>query len=316
MLPDLVAGRKRRRVGRFERMQAPRRGALLQEPPDAHDRAARAHAGDERVGRQSAEAQLPPDLRSRRARVRLDVVLVGELPGEEGSIRRRRESLPPGGCCRGIRPPLSAHERDACAEAADQVDPLLAHPVGHEDAAPGVPERAPDRGEGDAGVAARRLDDRIPRPKGAALVAHAQDVERHPVLDAPGHVEILGLGVDDAGSAVELEVDGQQGRVPDQAGQALESGVESFVDVWNQGRSVHGSGRQVGTSRGPRMGYHRRDVPAGWILACGSSRSHPFASQAEGENGSRSHSVDPSRSAPKWAFARGSNRSHRGLFPA
>ena len=61
--------------------------------PDAHDRAAGADAGDERVGPQRREPQLPPDLRPGRPLVRLDVVLVRELARQERAGRRRRELL-------------------------------------------------------------------------------------------------------------------------------------------------------------------------------------------------------------------------------
>jgi hypothetical protein len=61
-----------------------------------------------------------------------------------------------------------------------------------------VTERAADRRECDAGVPARGLGDGVARRDPVLGIGAADDVERHPVLDAAGDVEVLGLGVDDA----------------------------------------------------------------------------------------------------------------------
>ncbi len=58
-----------------------------------------------------------------------------------------------------------------------------------------MPEGAADRGERDTGVAARRLGDDPPGPQITAAVGLLQDVERHPVLDAPREVDDLVLGI-------------------------------------------------------------------------------------------------------------------------
>ena len=65
----------------------------LQKAARAHDRPARAHAGDEGVGPQAVEAELPPDLGPGRPVMGLDVVLVGELAGQERALERGGELL-------------------------------------------------------------------------------------------------------------------------------------------------------------------------------------------------------------------------------
>ena len=71
----------------------------------------------------------------------------------------------------------------------------------------------------------------IDRPglEGAPLVAAAEDVKGHPVLDAAGHVEVLGLGVDDAPLAVEAQIDGQEGRVARPVSKSVQA---RFEDVF------------------------------------------------------------------------------------
>ena len=104
------------------------------------------------------------------------------------------------------------NEVDVRTEALDERDSLGTHPVGHEDRY-GMSQRPADRGKGDAGVAARGLHDEIARSQNPVAVTLGDDVQRHPVLDAAGHVEILGLGVEHAWPAAIGEVDGQEWRV-------------------------------------------------------------------------------------------------------
>ena len=112
-------------------------------------------------------------------------------------------------------PFLAGDRANLGTEAADQVNPLPAHPVRHEDR-DRVAERPADAGDRDAGVAAGSLDDRSARLEHAPLVATPDDVQRHAVLDAAGHVQVLGLGVDRAGLAAKLALDREDRRVADQ----------------------------------------------------------------------------------------------------
>ena len=67
----------------------------------------------------------------------------------------------------------------------------------------------------------------LPRFPGAP-----EDVQRHPVLDAAGQVQALGLGVEPARrAAVHRELDGEQRRVPDEHAEAAQPvGVGKSID--------------------------------------------------------------------------------------
>ena len=133
-----------------------RRVLLLEEPAGAHQRAARAEAGDE-VGDLRAVA---PDLRAGalvvRARVGVVAVLVEEVPlgvlggqlvgpahGAVGALRARRED-------------------DLGAEHLEHLAPLDRHVLRHQDLDRVALELGDGR-QGDAGVARRRLEDRLAR---------------------------------------------------------------------------------------------------------------------------------------------------------
>ena len=164
--------------------------------------------------------QLPPDLGTGRQVVGLDVVLVGELAGKErcpGALPRAPRTcvmLP-------RKPPCSAaDEVDGRPEAPDEIDPLGAHPVGHEDRH-GVAEGTADGRKRDARVAARGFDDPAAGTERPAPVGLAEDVEGHAVLDAARHVQVFRFGVDRPFPAPEHEIDRQQGGVADQARELL-----------------------------------------------------------------------------------------------
>ena len=94
-LPTLWPVRQRRRVRPARAGAAASPGACCaQVAADAHDRAAGADAGDERVGRRArgiaAATRSPGPVV---VAVRLDVVLVRELARQERARRRRRELL-------------------------------------------------------------------------------------------------------------------------------------------------------------------------------------------------------------------------------
>ena len=58
----------------------------------------------------------------------------------------------------------------------------------------------------------------VARPESPSRVSLLHDVEGHAVLDAAGHVEVLGLGIKGALAAVERQVDREKGGIPDQVG--------------------------------------------------------------------------------------------------
>ena len=57
------------------------------------------------------------------------------------------------------------------------------------------------------------------------LVAASKDVKSHPVLDAAGHVQVLGLAVQHAAVTTVEQLDREQGRVADKARQTIEAAV-------------------------------------------------------------------------------------------
>jgi hypothetical protein len=87
-----------------------------------------------------------------------------------------------------------------------------------------VAERASERGERDAGVAARGFDDGAARLEGACLITTSDDVQRHPVLDGTREVQVLGLRVDRSTLVEHLAVDGEEGGVAREDTEALDAG--------------------------------------------------------------------------------------------
>ena len=226
VLADLVPRGHGRRVGGLERMELDGGILLPQEAARAHDRPARPDPGDEGVGTQSLPAELPPDLGPGRPKMGVDVVFVGELPRQERAFERGGVLLGEADAAQEAAF-LLGHEADRGPEAADEVLALLAHPVGHEDGH-GMTEGPAEGREGDARVAARRLDDHRARLERPSLVAASEDVIGHPVLDAAGHVEVLGLGIEDAPLPVEAEIDGQEGGVAGPVAQTVQTRFEDF----------------------------------------------------------------------------------------
>jgi len=103
----------------------------------------------------------------------------------------------------------------AADAAAQQGDPFLAHPAREVDS-DWMTQGAADGGERDSGVPAGRFDDQPTRPQRTAQVAPPHDLEGHPILHAPGHVQVFRLGVDPAFPSTKSEVNRQQRRVPDE----------------------------------------------------------------------------------------------------
>ena len=105
--------------------------------------------------------ELRPDLRPGRSAVRLDVGVVRELARQEDVGVARPQAPRPARCCRGSRLCAALTGTIAAPKLAISRHALAAHPVRHEDRHR-MAERAADRRERDAGVAAGRLDDRSP----------------------------------------------------------------------------------------------------------------------------------------------------------
>ena len=167
------------------------------------------------VGVRPSVSELRGDLGAGGFVVRLHVGGVVELLRAEHAPRLARELV---GHADGAEESaeLGGHGNHRGAETLDDQHALARHPVRHVDAHR-VAERAADRGEGDAGVAARGLGDHVARRDLAARVRALQDVQRHAVLDAAGEVVRLVFGVDAVLVAAVAAVDFEQRRAADEA---------------------------------------------------------------------------------------------------
>jgi hypothetical protein len=134
-------------------------------------------------------AEVRQDLLGGRTRVHVCIRLVLELSGEEPAVRF------------GQFPRLGEHpaallrrrgEHDPGPEKPHELAPLDAEVLGHCDDE-GVALPRADHGEADAGIAARRLDDRLPGLQRPVPLRRLDDPERKPVLDRTRGVEGLDL---------------------------------------------------------------------------------------------------------------------------
>ena len=130
---------------------------LLQVPADAHQRAARAEPGDEHVDL----GAVAPDLGAGALVVRERVGRVAVLE-EEHVARARRRAIFSATRIAPLLPSSAGRQRDLGAEDLEQLAPLDRHVLGHHDAQP-VAAQLGDQREADAGVARRRLEDRVAR---------------------------------------------------------------------------------------------------------------------------------------------------------
>ena len=172
----------------------------LQPARGAEQRAAGAEARDE--GMDPLALEVGQDLARRRAGVHLGVGLVVELPAEEpavllGQLDRLVEHA--AALLAGRR------EHHPGAEKAQELPPLDAEALGHGQHQRVALLRA-DHRQADAGVAAGRLDHRLPRAEQAAALRILDDRQRHPVLDRAERVEGFELDVHlDAGRRQPVE---------------------------------------------------------------------------------------------------------------
>ena len=130
---------------------------LLQVPADAHQRAARAEAGDEHVDLGAVAPDLGPGALVVRERVR-GVAVLEQAARSDGSSAR--ELL--GQADRAVAPLVAGRQHDLGAEDLEQLAALDRHVLGHHDAQR-VAAQLRDQREADAGVARRRLEDRVAR---------------------------------------------------------------------------------------------------------------------------------------------------------
>ena len=184
--------------------------ALLEHLAHAGDGAARAHARDDDV---DLAVGVGPDLLGGGAPVDGRVGGVLELLGDE----RRRVVLGDlgrlgDGAAHAVG---SGCEHELGAVGLEQGAPLDAHGLGHGEDQLDPAGRAHHR-QGDAGVAAGRLDDHRVGADQAGLLGGVDHRDADPVLHGVGGVEVLELGGDLAVGALGEAVDPDQGRVADQ----------------------------------------------------------------------------------------------------
>ena len=230
--PTLQPGRERGRFRRFHGKNASGEILLLQVSAYSHDCAAGANSGDESVGCQSFRFELQVKFGAGGLGVCFDIGGVGKLSRQEDIfVFHRHFFRHPNAAEESAL--LLGHWNDVRTQAMDQVHALAAHPVGHEDGH-GVSQRPAYRRKSDAGVSAGGFGDGVSRVQPALGVSPADDVQRHPVLDAAGEVHLLAFGKDGALAARYFVFDSEQRRVADQS-------FESAETVCN-GRGCGGSG--------------------------------------------------------------------------
>jgi PAS domain S-box-containing protein len=100
-----------------------------------------------------------------------------------------------GGGDRLVGPARRWREDDLGAVHPQQLDPLAGDVLRHHADQPVAPQRGHHR-QRDAGVAAGRLQDGVPRPEGAGRLGGPHHPQRRPVLDRAGGVAVLQLGPD------------------------------------------------------------------------------------------------------------------------
>src|SRR5271157_1914542 len=133
-------------------MNANRRIVLAKVLAHAHDRAPGSYTGHESLRPFSDGQKLRPDLRTRGFFMRFAIGGIGELAREENILARSGKFFAHANAAEEAAVPF-ADRHNFSAIAADQVDTLLAHPIGHKDF-DRMAKHAADSGEGDAGIAA------------------------------------------------------------------------------------------------------------------------------------------------------------------
>ena len=123
---------------------------------------------------------------------------------------------------RALHAVLAGREHELRAVGRRELATLDRHRVGHREDELVALHRGDER-EADAGVAARRLDERAARLQDAGLLRRLDHRERDAVLHGPARVEVLDLDDHLRGALVEL-ADADERRIADQFGNV-------FVDV-------------------------------------------------------------------------------------
>ena len=195
MRPGLAA-REQRRACRLDRRELHIRIFLFEIASCAGECAARADASDEKI---DAAVAIAPELGAGGEIVRLGICGIVKLCGDKALRCCRRQLLR---ALHGARHALRRRcQHQFRTVGFEQIPTLHAHALRHgEDHAVAVD--LGHRGEADAGVAARRLNDDAPRNELSLRLGAFDHVLRHAVLGAARHVAALELGKDAGVQAV------------------------------------------------------------------------------------------------------------------
>jgi len=211
MRPLLPAG-EHRRVGRLDGHHAHARLARLEHFAHAGDRAARAHARHEDV---HLARRVAPDFLGGRAAVHVRIGDVGELLRDEGVPMFGGDAV---GRFDGSNHALLAGREDQLrAECAQNLAPLLAHRLRHGDDQV-VAALGADHRQGDASVAAGRLDDERIRADVPLAFGGLDHGQADTVFDALGRIGVFELSQDGRRGVLGDAVEAHQRRVADKLG--------------------------------------------------------------------------------------------------
>ena len=207
----LLPARQHRRGIRLDGHHLERRLARLDHLAHAGDRAAGADAGNQVV---DLAVGVAPDFLGRGAAVDLGVGRVLELLRQKVLLRVGSDDIF-GTLDRPAHAFGTGREDQLGAVGAQQHAPLLAHGFGHDQDAL-VALGGADQGQGDAGVAAGRLDDDRVLVDQAGLLGGVDHGKADAVLDAGAGIEKLQLGHDRAVGAFGEAVEADKRGVADQ----------------------------------------------------------------------------------------------------
>ena len=181
---------------------------LLQIAADAHQRAARTEAGDEHVDL----GAVAPDLGA-------GALVVGQRVGRVAVLEQAHQRRVVGAELlrepdRAVAALLGGRQHDLGAEDLEQLAPLDRHVLGHDHAQPVAAQTRHHR-QADAGVARRRLEDRVTLAQQALLLGELHHLQGDAVLRRSAGVLALELGEDPYGRVRRQRVHPDQRGVAD-----------------------------------------------------------------------------------------------------
>jgi hypothetical protein len=203
-----AACRESGRFGRLDRVNPDAGVPGAKESSNPHHRSAGANAGHEGIRSKTCGLELGADLGTRGGFMRFHVGVIGELAGQEnarlagGKFLRHANAAEKSAL-------LFTDQDNPGTVAANQILAFAAHPVRHENRHR-MTQSGADGGKGNAGVAAGGFRDDVAGMDLILRVSLPENVQGHAVLDAAGHVQLFGLGVNRTLETEVAEVDAQE----------------------------------------------------------------------------------------------------------